>query len=454
MRFTLILYLMLGIQCSVLTAQQCLPGQDCTTESWRGVPPNYGGWRVVPNPLGRSSNWLEAPNPPSRRLPVRSVPSRPHAAHETIVRIEVKEPKGVTGYGSGIIVDVREGAAYVLTAWHLFMDRKADGKITALVSGKAYGAVLLDTDAVWDLAVLKIRNPGIRRVLLTDTTPKVGQKFFLSGFGPGTYQQVSGRLVQFDAPVAPGKEMPFEFAKFGCTVRNGDSGGPILDARGRLVGVVSASQYGNSYGSCFPRIRNFLRGILPLYPNRPAGDPFRPPELTPQKPVPFTYDPDNLTPPVIEITVPAGPPTEINYEKIVALVFSKMVDEQERFRGPTGAVGSQGPRGQGGPQGKDGLQGKTGGAGPTPAIKLQHRELCEEENCHPDCRLGALAAQVLLQLQKKPLFKVVHKDPETGEIIPQVNPATGEMLEVQEVLWGDTYNLYLHKRSNLQRVHP
>lgn len=340
--------------CSVVSAQwpgvsqQCIPGGNCGPGARQRRSPNYDG-----------RTWRTAPNSPSGRLivraPIRSPPAKPDAGHETIVRIAIQEPRTIA-YGSGTIVDVRQGQASILTCSHLFMDRKPDGKITVLVNGKAYGAVLVDSDAVWELALLKIPDPGVRRVLLTETTPKMGEKFFLSGFGPGAYRQVSGQLVAFTAPVVPGKkEMPFDFAEFSCAVREGDSGGPILDTRGRLAGVVWGKLAATSHGICFPRIRNFLRGSLPKQPGGGLAPPFKAPQQE-ETPAP-------QAPPVVKITPPSGPPAEINYERLAGLVFARIEANAEKFRGLPGEPGATGSPGKAGAAGQRGARGLAGIAG-------------------------------------------------------------------------------------------
>ena len=343
-----------------------------------------------------------------------------------------------------------------------------------------------------DIACVLVQHPQIVPLRIASSAPRAGERVeFVTHGGPE-----SNRLRHFYAETV---SVGARETRYNCYVINGDSGGAILNLRAEVVGIqvgawqanrVSAKNqwavYNASRGASCRPIRDFLfRGgarwregqCQPVLPGPGAGGrSFYPPApparqspvgRPPQGAVPFSHDPDNPPPdlhelprprqlgpdggrsppqdekPVcplpspIQVTPLPEPPPEINYEKLVALVFARMIASPEGFHGLGGAVGPQGPRGQDGPRGEQGLQGKTGGAGPTPAINLDD-----------------LTAQVLLGLQEKPLFYVVHKNPETGKAIPYSDPETGEVLITQAVQWGDTYILYLHKRSNLQQVQP
>ena len=46
-----------------------------------------------------------------------------------------------------------------------------------------------------------------------------------------------------------------------ATARQGDSGGPILDAEGKLAGVLFGQNEGRTIGSCSTRLRTFLASV-------------------------------------------------------------------------------------------------------------------------------------------------------------------------------------------------
>ncbi|MFN0245002.1 MAG: S1C family serine protease [Planctomycetota bacterium] len=144
------------------------------------------------------------------------------------------------GSGSGFVWDER---GYIVTNFHVIQG--ADRAIVTLQDQKQYDAELVGFEPDYDLAVLKINAPGSQLTALPLGTSKdlmVGQKVFAIGnpFGldhtlttgvisglSRVITSVSGRdiesVIQTDAAVNPG-----------------NSGGPLLDSSGRLIGVNTA----------------------------------------------------------------------------------------------------------------------------------------------------------------------------------------------------------------------
>ena len=170
-----------------------------------------------------------------------------------VVRIVVPEGDG-TAFGSGSLVAVNESSGLVLTNWHVVRD--AAGPITVLFpDGFRSGAYLLRTDRDWDLAALAIRRPNVAPIALSSEVPRPGEELMIAGYGSGSYRSVRGRLTQY---VSPGGNQPFEMIEMAAPARNGDSGGPILNNRGELAGVLFGSAFGRTTGSYCGRVRWFL----------------------------------------------------------------------------------------------------------------------------------------------------------------------------------------------------
>lgn len=283
--------------------------------------------------------------------------------HESIVRIIVDDGNG-TSRGSGTIVGRKDGVATVLTAAHLLRDRRGD--VIVVAAGQRCAARVLLADAVLDLAALQIRDPGLHYVHLTETRLVSGAQAWASGYGAGSYRQVGGRFVQY---LSPDDGRSWDWAEFSCPVRDGDSGGPVLDTEGRLVAVVSARGEGRTCGPCFPRIRAFLgtalgcrggwcptpprAGNLSLYPQRPMI-----PRFVPQGPVRIV-DLPRPQPPSVKVEPPPETPkpqqpAEIDYDRLAALVFARIEANAEKFRGAPGEPGVPGVPGRHGQDGSDG----------------------------------------------------------------------------------------------------
>ena len=176
--------------------------------------------------------------------------------HPAVVRVVVPERDG-TAYGSGALVAVNESSGLVLTNWHVV--RNATGPITVVFpDGFRSGAYLLRTDRDWDLAALAIRRPSVRPIAVSNQAPQPGESLTIAGYGSGSYRAVTGRLTQY---VSPGGDRPFEMIELDAPARDGDSGGPILNTRGELAGVLFGSAFGRTTGSHCGRLRWFLNSI-------------------------------------------------------------------------------------------------------------------------------------------------------------------------------------------------
>ena len=153
--------------------------------------------------------------------------------------------------GSGSLVAIDASHGLVVTNWHVVRD--AAGPITVVFpDGFRSGAVLLRTDRDWDLAALAIQRPNAQPIMLSTEPPRPGEVLTIAGYGPGTYRAVSGRCTEY---LSPGGNFPYEMVELDAGARNGDSGGPILNTRGELAGVLFGSAFGKTTGSYCGRVR-------------------------------------------------------------------------------------------------------------------------------------------------------------------------------------------------------
>jgi hypothetical protein len=173
--------------------------------------------------------------------------------HPAVVRVVSPERDG-TAYGSGSLVAVTESTGLVVTNWHVVRD--AAGTITVMFpDGFQSPAALLRTDRDWDLAALAIWRPNVAPIPVSNAAPRPGDVLTIAGYGSGSYRAVAGRCTQY---VSPGNNQPFEMVELSAPARNGDSGGPILNDRGEMAGVLFGSAYGRTAGSYCGRLRWFM----------------------------------------------------------------------------------------------------------------------------------------------------------------------------------------------------
>ena len=196
--------------------------------------------------------------------------------HPAVARIIAPENSGMS-MGSGILVDVNRTQGLVLTNWHVIRDSRS-GVLVQFPDGFQSAGTVVRWDEPWDLAAIVIWKPNATPVALAGEKPLPGEPLTIAGYGRGPYRTETGPCTQY---LAPGSGYPMEFVELSATARQGDSGGPILNARGELAGVLFGQNDGRTIGSCTTRLRAFLAEVgssgfqaLPIaeFSDRPAID--------------------------------------------------------------------------------------------------------------------------------------------------------------------------------------
>jgi hypothetical protein len=214
----------------------------------RQVPSRWTGQAPVARPASS----------PNASLPGGSAAAPAATAHPAICRITVPERDGVS-YGSGTLIDARGKFGLVVTNWHVVRD--AAGTIQVeFPDGNKSPAEVVRTDKDWDLAALSIFRPSADPLPVTEVAPQKGDWLTIAGYGSGDYRQASGVCTQY---LAPSSDLPYELIELATEARQGDSGGPILNQRGEVCGVLFGSGPGYTSGSYGGRVRQFLATVVP-----------------------------------------------------------------------------------------------------------------------------------------------------------------------------------------------
>jgi S1-C subfamily serine protease len=180
---------------------------------------------------------------------------------------------GGTRYGAGVVLD---GTGTVVTNWHLLTSVRAlramlyrrgrpsytpmDGGLTRFLAENR--AALVDADVVradpdLDIALIRLHadTAGIPTPPLADDPPRVGERVFALGhpnesvwsLTSGVVSSVRDGLIQHDAALG-----------------TGSSGGPLLDARGHIIGINTSKLFEPAEGIGFARpaalVRRFSTG--------------------------------------------------------------------------------------------------------------------------------------------------------------------------------------------------
>jgi Do/DeqQ family serine protease len=143
------------------------------------------------------------------------------------------------GLGSGVIVSTD---GYILTNNHVVED--TDELKVALSDDREFIGKVIGTDPKTDIAVIKIEADKLPVVTLADSDKvRVGDVVFAVGNPLGVGQTVTMGIVS-----AKGRSLGIlgdvggyeDFIQTDAAINMGNSGGALVDAKGRLVGVNSA----------------------------------------------------------------------------------------------------------------------------------------------------------------------------------------------------------------------
>ncbi|PZO06550.1 MAG: trypsin [Alphaproteobacteria bacterium] len=145
------------------------------------------------------------------------------------------EPKPISG-GSGVIIDAAQGI--IVTNNHVVENGT---KFTVdLTNGRLFDAVLVGTDKATDIAVLKIVAEGLSQVETVDSdTLRTGDLAFAVGYPLGLDQTLTMGVISGLGRSGLGDAVE-DYIQTDAAVNSGNSGGPLLDSRGRLIGINTA----------------------------------------------------------------------------------------------------------------------------------------------------------------------------------------------------------------------
>lgn len=223
--------------------------------------------------------------------------------------------QGTNAQGSGFFVANRLGKRYVVTNAHV-VENNSDLKIR-LKTGQEMPIRMGQVLPEYDLAILDVQGLGLPNPLeLCDNPPEVGEKVYAYGAPRGlagsltegivsairTTQEIREAVADdsFDQPV---RKAEAKWVQTTAPISPGNSGGPLLDGEGRVVGMNTAGfnallaqnlNFALASPEIAQQIQNPQLAFLPLRPQRPqvpelaGGVPQWPvgPQV-PQMPVPF-----------------------------------------------------------------------------------------------------------------------------------------------------------------------
>lgn len=162
----------------------------------------------------------------TERIPLARSPIE-HAANCTFT---IKSEKRV---GSGFLVSA---TGYGVTCRHVVED--ASGLMALMHDGKEFPVQVLASSNLYDLAILQVIMPMKSRFLSVreDDNLVPGGRVFAVGASAGLQATVTDGVFTAFRKI---EENQPELIQFSAPVNPGNSGGPLVDESGRVVGVVS-----------------------------------------------------------------------------------------------------------------------------------------------------------------------------------------------------------------------
>ncbi len=193
--------------------------------------------------------------------------------HRSVVHIETRGDSdsflgrvvSSEGSGSGSVWDAQ---GHILTNYHVIKGAKQ--LLVTMHDGKQYDAVLVGNDIANDIAVLKIEPDGDE---LSPVKPgrsdrlRVGQRVFALGSPLGLEQTMTSGIVSSVNRSIPSlsKRMMKSIIQIDAALNRGNSGGPLMNSRGELIGMNTAiaSQVGENSGIGFAIPSATITRIVP-----------------------------------------------------------------------------------------------------------------------------------------------------------------------------------------------
>jgi len=152
------------------------------------------------------------------------------------------------GLGSGFIVDAN---GVILTNAHVVAD--ADEVTVRLVDKREFKAKVLGSDKTTDIAVIKIEAKDLPVVRIGNpATTRVGEWVVAIGAPFGLENTVTSGIVSAKGRALPG-DAAVPFIQTDAAVNPGNSGGPLFNLKGEVIGVNSQifSRSGGNQGLAF-----------------------------------------------------------------------------------------------------------------------------------------------------------------------------------------------------------
>lgn len=235
------------------------PGSGPTTSGsgwsggWSGRGWSRGGWSGAGRPGGWSGPGSEGGQGTSGGGTggTATAKAQPATAAESrgVVLIDTRLYDGSQAAGTGIVLTA---GGRVLTNYHV-VEGSTTVQVTVASTGRTYTARVVGTDQSADVALLKLSGAqGLTTATIDRGTPTVGERVTAVGNagGTGRLSAAVGTITALKQRITTTSEGPAAGERLtglietSADVVAGDSGGPLLDRQGEVVGIDTAASSG------------------------------------------------------------------------------------------------------------------------------------------------------------------------------------------------------------------
>ena len=143
--------------------------------------------------------------------------------------------------GSGFVISSNATSSYIVTNYHVIKNVQ-DIKVF-FSNGDSYDATLVGGEEDNDIAVLRIEVGNLQTVTLGDSDAlNVGENVYAIGnpLGELTFTFTGGYVSAKDRSVTMSDGTVMNMLQTDTAINNGNSGGPLFNEYGQVIGIVSA----------------------------------------------------------------------------------------------------------------------------------------------------------------------------------------------------------------------
>ena len=231
--------------CCVWLAPLCIGCGERPGEANHGDASVAGGEQLLEQISSASRRLSHAVGQSVVRIVARQASEKPFATDEIVELFGATSDPTLVGQGSGVIVS-RQGE--IVTNYHVI---KNAAQIDVFWGDKApYRGLVVGFDALTDLAVIKIDPGGETLPAATwgsSDDLEVGEFVWAVGTPYGLARSISFGILSAKDRQGLTENFLHDFLQTDAAVNPGNSGGPLVNSRGEVIGINTAI-IGQSYG--------------------------------------------------------------------------------------------------------------------------------------------------------------------------------------------------------------